>query len=215
MKLMFIVLALLAVAIPPAAAEPMPTSRSGIVLFTLPVARQRVEEFGYTALKSFRPDGYEIRIRPPFDTVSSAAEAVETHARWLATAYAVQPATTPAAFRHSNGFDVALRTLYLRGSDGRVVSLVVAVLNSGTEAGVVGFVAAGQRSPQALAQIASFIDGCRLANTQVLVSGNPPLTVYDVEETIDVIQWLLDAPLGFATRAAVRSQIIDDWRARD
>jgi hypothetical protein len=215
MRLMFIVMAGISLAVSTAASEPIPTSRSGIVLFTLPVDRQRVEEAGYTALKPFRPDSYEIRIRPAFDISSSVADAVEMHARWMATAYAVQPATMPSAFHHPAGFDVALRTFYLRGADGRVASVLVAVLKGGTKAAVIEFVSATPQSPLAIEQMVRFIDGCRLAHTQVVVSGNPPLTVYDVEETIDVLQWLIDAPLVVATRAAIRTQIIDDWKAKD
>jgi hypothetical protein len=215
MKRMFIAIAGLSLAVPPATAQMMPSSRAGIVLFTLPADRQRVEEAGYTALKPFRPDSYEIRIRPPFEIGSSAADAVEMHARWLATAHTVQPATMPTAFRHSGGFDVALRTFYLGAPDGRIVSVLVAVLKSGTKAAVVEFVAATPQSPQAIQQMASFIDGCRLAHTQLLVSGTPPLTVYDAEETIDMLQWLIDAPLTVAQRAAIRSQIVDDWKAKD
>jgi hypothetical protein len=215
MKLMFIAIAGFLLAVPSATAQVMPTSRAGIILFTLPADRQRVEEAGYTALKPFGPDGYEIRIRPPFEIWSSAADAVEMHARWLATAYTVQPATVPTAFRHFGGFDVALRTFYLGASDGRIVPVLVAVLKSGTKAAVIEFVNANPQSPQAIQQMASFIDGCRLAHTQVLVSADPPLTVYDAEETIDILQWLIDARLTFAQRAAIRSRIIDDWKAKD
>jgi hypothetical protein len=200
----------------PARADQMPSSRSGIVLFSLPADRQRVEEMGYTALKRFgTSETYEIRIRPPFETWGSAADAVETHARWLATAYRVQPATTPTAFRHSGGFDVALRTFFLGAPDGRVVSVLVGVLKSGTRAAVIEFVAAKPQAPEAIQQMASFIDGCRLAHTQILAAGTPPLTVYDVEETIDILQWLIDAPLTLAQRAVIRSHIVDDWRKKD
>jgi hypothetical protein len=203
-------------AVPGATAQQLPTSRSGIVLFTLPADRQRVEEMGYTALKPFGlSDAYEIRIRPPFETWGSAADAVEMHARWMATAFRVQPASAPASFRHANGFDVALRTFFLGSADGRVASVLVGVLKSGTRAAVIEFVAANAQSPQAIQQMAAFIDGCRLAHTQVLVSGKPPLTVYDVEETIDTLQWLIDAPLNAAQREVIRSSIVDDWRKKD
>lgn len=215
MKILFIVLAGLALGIPPVAAAPIPTSRSGLVLFTLPVDRQRVEEIGYTALKTLRPDGYEIRIRTPFDLPNSAADVVQMHAQWLATAFNVQPASMPQTFRHASGFDVALQTFYLRGADGRIFSMLVAVLKSGTKGAVVEFVATSPQSPQAIEQMASFIDGCRLAHTEVLVPGTPRLTVYDVEETLDVLQWLIDAPLPSTSRAAMRSEIVSDWKAKD
>src|SRR5262245_27880465 len=214
MKPVFIVIAGFLCAAPAALAQPMPTSRAGIVLFTLPADRQRVEEAGYTALKPFRQDGYEIRIRPPFDTLSSAAEAVEMHARWMGRAYAGRPVTMPTAFRHAGGFDVALRTFSVGGTAG-AVSVLVAVLKSGAKAAVIEFVSASPQSQQAIAQMAGFIDGCRLAHTQVLVRGNPALTVYDVEETIDILQWLIDAPLAPAKREVVRAQIIDEWKAKD
>lgn len=214
-KLMFLAIACLSAAVP-ARAQQLPSSRSGIVLFTLPPDRQRVEEVGYTALKPFGgSNAYEIRIRPPFETWGSAADAVETHARWLATAFRVQPASSPASFRHAGGFDVALRTFFLASPDGRVASVLVGVLKSGTRAAVVEFVAATAQSPQAIQQMAAFLDGCRLAHTQVLVAGKPPLTIYDVEETIDTLQWLIDAPLNPAQREVVRSGIVDDWRKKD
>ena len=200
----------------PTAAEPLPTSRAGIVLFTLPADRLRVDEMGYTALKPLGfSDSYEIRIRPPFETWGTAADAVEMHARWLATAFRVQPASMPASFRHAGGFDVALRTFFLGSTDGRVASVLVGVLKSGTRAAVIEFVSANAQSPQAVQQMAAFIDGCRLAHTQVLVAGKPPLTVYDVEETIDMLQWLIDAPLDAAQREVIRSSIVDDWQKHD
>ena len=203
-------------AIAPARAQQLPSSRSGIVLFTLPPDRQRVEEMGYTALKPFGGvDTYEIRIRPPFETWGSAADAVEMHARWMATTFRVQPASAPASFRHTGGFDVALRTFFLGSPDGRVGSVLVGILKSGTRAAVIESVAANPQSPQAVQQMAAFIDGCRLAHTQVLVGGKPPLTVYDVEETIDMLQWLVDAPLSTAQRQTIRSSIVDDWRKHD
>jgi hypothetical protein len=93
--------------------------------------------------------------------------------------------------------------------------VLVAALKSGTKAAVIEFVSANPQPPQAIMQMVNFIDGCRLANAQVLVPGNPPLTVYDVEENLDVLEWLLDAPLAPGTRAAVRSQIMDEWRMKD
>ena len=203
-------------AVPVASAQQLPTSRSGIVLFTLPADRQRVEEMGYTALKPLGfADTYEIRIRPPFETWGSAADAVEMHARWMATAFRVQPTSVPASFRHAGGFDVALRTFFLSSPDGRVGSVLVGVLKSGTRAAVIEFAAANAQSPQAVQQMAAFIDGCRLAHTQVLVAGKPPLTVYNVEETIDMLQWLIDAPLSTAQREVIGSSIVDDWRKHD
>jgi hypothetical protein len=115
---MFVAIACLS-AVPGAKAQQLPSSRSGIVLFTLPADRQRVDEMGYTALKPLGfSDTYEIRIRPPFETWGTAADAVETHARWMATAFRVQPASVPASFRHAGGFDVALRTFFLGSADG-------------------------------------------------------------------------------------------------
>ena len=212
---MFVAIACLS-AVPGAKAQQLPPSRSGIVLFTLPADRQRVDEMGYTALKPLGfSDTYEIRIRPPFETWGTAADAVEMHARWMATAFRVQPASMPASFRHAGGFDVALRTFFLGSADGRVASVLVGVLKSGTRAAVIEFVAASAQSPQAIQQMAAFIDGCRLAHTQVLVSGKPPLTVYDVEETIDILQWMIDAPLNGAQREVIRSSIVDDWRKKN
>jgi len=211
----FIAIACLS-AVPGASAQQLPTSRSGIVLFTLPADRQRVEEMGYTALKPLGfSDTYEIRIRPPFETWGSAADAVEMHARWMATSFRVQAASAPTSFRHVGGFDVALRTFFLGSPDGRVASVLVGVLKSGTRAAVIEFVAANAQSPQAVQQMAAFIDGCRLAHTQVLVAGKPPLTVYDLEETIDMLQWLIDAPINAAEREVIRSGIVDDWRKHD
>ena len=215
MAIMFLAIAGFSAALPVDAQE-APSSRAGIVLFTVPANRQRVEEMGYTALKPLGLlDTYEVRIRPAFETWTSALDAVEMHARWLATAFRVQPASAPASFRHPSGFDVALRTFFVGMPDGRVVSFVVAVLKGGTRAAVIEFVAATPQSPRAVQEMAAFIDGCRLAHTQVLATGKPPLTVYDVEETIDVLQWLIDAPLTFQQRAVVRSHLVDEWKQKD
>src|SRR5947207_2058789 len=138
----------------PAYAQPIPASRSGIVLFVPPADRMRVEEAGYTALK---PIGYaepfEIRIRAPFDSLGTAGEAVEMHARWLATAFVVQPASLPTTVRHRAGFDVAMRSFWLRTPDGRVTPLIVGVLKGGMKAAVVEFVGVNLQSTQAMRQV--------------------------------------------------------------
>ena len=200
----------------PAAAQPVPFSRSGIVMFTLaPPDRVRVEETGYTALKPIGADAYDILIRPPFDTFSTAADAVENLARWLASFYRVQPASMPTAMRHPGGFELAVRSFFVGGADGRVSSVLVAVLKSGTKAAVIEFVAASPQPPQAIQKMLAFIDGCRLAHTQVVVAGRPPLTAYDLESTVDLVEWLIDAPLTPAQRGLVRSDIIDGWTRKD
>src|SRR5262245_30575183 len=199
----------------PAAAQQLPSSRSGIVMFTLPPDRIRVEEAGYTALKPLGADAYDIRIRAPFDTSATAVDAVEMHARWLSTFYRVQPISMPTGMRHPGGFDLAFRSFYVGGADGRVSLVLVAVLKSGGKAAVIEFVAATPQTPQAVQRMLAFLDGCRLAHTQVAVAGRPPLTVYDLESTVDLIQWLIDAPLTPSQREMVRSDIVDGWMRKD
>ena len=110
----------------PVMAQPMPDSRSGLVLFPMPPDRVRVEENGYTRLRSIGADGYDIFIRAPFESLGSASDAVEMHARWLASFYRVQPAGAPTAIPHTGRLDVAVRAFYIGTPDGRTSYTVVA-----------------------------------------------------------------------------------------
>jgi hypothetical protein len=61
----------------------------------------------------------------------------------------------------------------------------------------------------------AFLQGCRLAHMQVAAPGPPPLTVYDLESTLDLLENLLDTPLTAAQREVVRADIVQGWRSRD
>jgi len=188
-----------------AQAQEPPRSRSGIVLFKLPADRQRKEEPAYTLLKPVDETAktYEIFIRPPVEAKGKAADAVEAHAHLLAQSVKVQAASDPVSFRHAAGFDVAVRGFYVGLADGRVLTTYVYALQSGAKSSVVEFVAADAKVlTDGLRSISAFIEGCRHAHAQVLAAGDPPLSLYDVEETTDFLSGSWTRP---SRRSTVRS----------
>jgi len=122
----------------PALAQTIASSRSGLVLFSMPPDRLRVEENGYTRLRSLGADGYDIFIRPPFDVTGSAADAVEMHARWLAGFYRVQPAGAPTTIPHPGRLDVSVRAFFIGTADVRRSPVLPDVPTYG-ESGYPGF----------------------------------------------------------------------------
>ena len=193
-------------------AQEIVSSPVGTVLFSLPGDRLRVEEAGYTALKGI---GFgaapEIRIRPPFQSSGSAGDAVERHAHWMATAFRVQAVTIPTAFRHSAGFDVALRTFILTGADGRSATVVVAALKSLATTAIVEFVAAAPPSPQSVRQLADFLDRCRLEHIQLLAGGTPPLTRPQADAALDLFYFMAGQLEG--VQAMPSPEAKDYWAA--
>jgi predicted component of type VI protein secretion system len=110
---------------------------------------------------------------------------------------------------------MAVRGFFLVSADGRPHWIYVWVLQSGAKSAVIEFFA---DDPKLLADpkpIGDFVDACRLAHAQMLVAGDPPLTVYDVEETIECLQWVMDAPFTAEQREVFRSEIIDGWKKKD
>jgi len=195
-----------------------PASRAGILLFDLPADRKRVEDPEFTALRPVdaTKQTYEIRIRAPRDARGSASEALDAHAGRLTGTYRVRAASDIASYSHPTaGHDIAVRGFYLGGDDGTQRVSYVYVLQSGLKCVVVEFFA---DAPQALTDprpIGDFIMGCRLANAMVVVPGEPPLTEYDIEESIAFVQWLLDVSFTADQRDVFRSEIVDGWRKKD
>ena len=195
-----------------------PLSRAGIVLFKMPSDRQRKEEAEYTVLKPVDPAAktYEIRIRPAVEAKGTASDAVEAHAQKLAATNKIQPATAATAQKHQvTGHDMAVRGFYLLSADNKPYVMYVWALQSGTKCAVIEFLAEDPKLLTDVKGIGAFVDLCRLAHAQVLAAGEPPLTVYDVEETIEVLQWLMDAPFTVDQREVFRSEIIDGWKKKD
>lgn len=195
-----------------------PPSRAGIVLFKMPSDRQRKEEAEFTVLKPVDPAAktYEIRIRPAIEAKGTAADAVEAHAHKLAATYKVQAATAATAQKHQvTGHEMAVRGFYLQAADNRLHVVYVWALQSGSKTAVIEFLADDPKVLADVKAIGGFVDLCRLAHVQVVAAGEPPLTAYDLEETIEVLQWLMDAPFTADQREVFRSEIIDGWKKKD
>ena len=199
----------------PVMAQPVANSRSGLVLFPMPPDRLRVEENGSTRLRSLGTDSYDIFIRAPFDVTGSAADAVERHARWLAAFYRVQPVGAPTTIPHPGGLDVSARSFVIGSADGRTSFTVVAAVKGGAKAAIVEFLAPQPQPVQAVQKMLVFLQGCELAHMQLAAAGPPPLTVYDLESTLDLLEMLLDLRLSPAQREFVRADLLTDWRRGD
>jgi hypothetical protein len=108
----------------------------------------------------------------------------------MATAFRVQAVTIPTAFRHSAGFDVALRTFILTGADGRAATVVVAALKSLATTAIVEYVSAAPPSPQSVRQLTDFLRRCRLEHIQLLAGGTPPLTRAQADAAFDLFYFM-------------------------
>lgn len=203
-----------------ALAQEVTSSQAGAVIFILPADRLRIEEVGYTALKGV---GFvaapEIRIRPPFPGVGSARDAVERHARWMATAYRVLPVASPRVYRQRTGLDAVLRTYLLTGADGQSAWVVVAALKIESTTAIVEFIAAAPQPPPAFAQVAAFLDSCVLTSVPVLAAGVPPLTRAHADAALDFFYFMAGQLEGVQTlpndvaRAQWATALASGWRA--
>jgi hypothetical protein len=195
-----------------------PPSRSGLILFRMPPDRQRQEEPGYTLLRLKDPaaPGYQIVIRPGAPASATVGDAVQNHAVvFLARSFRVQPVTEWAFHTHPAGYDMAVRGYALDGADNRRVITYIFGLQAGNKCAIVEFVAADARAYGDGLAMSAFIAACRLAHLELVVPGDPPLTHYEADETVDCIQWLLDAPFTAEQKELFRAEIVDGWRKKD
>lgn len=208
-----LLLALLAL---PSLQDP-PPSRAGIVLFKMPSDRQRKEEAGYTALQPTDPAAktYEIRIRPAVEAQKTAADSVEAHAHFLAKTAFVQAGSAPSSGKSQAGYDQSVRGFHVTPTGGQPTAVYVWALQSGKKVAILEFVASDPTLLNDLKGMTAFAEACRLAHATVVVPGDPPLTVYDIDETMDCLQWLLDAPFTDAQREVFRKEIVDGWTKKD
>jgi hypothetical protein len=198
------------------AQDETPPSRAGTLLFRMPAGWQRTETPELTLLMSADPAtrAYAIGIRPAAEAKATVADALAADVDVLGRSYRVQPASAVSVSKHPAGFDVAVRGYFLTGADGRVLATYVYALQAGTRSVAIEF---SSDRPERLdpTALSDFVVGCRLAHAQVLVAGEPALTLYDLEETIDCVQWLLDSPFTAEQRGVFRDEIVDGWKKKD
>jgi hypothetical protein len=192
-------------------------SRAGIVLFKMPADRQRKEEAAFTVLKPIDPNAktYDILIRPTVEAQKTVLESIEAHAQTLAKSVQIKPLTEAKATRSTGGFDVGVRIFLVAPPGAPALLTYVWALQSGKKAAIIEFIATDPKLMADPVPIGNFVDACRLAHMTVVVPGEPALTHYDIEETIDCLQWLLDAPFTAEQREVFRSEIIDGWKKKD
>jgi hypothetical protein len=193
-----------------------PPSRSGIVLFRMPAGWQRQELSDFTALNPLDPAArkYAIEIRPAQEAQETAEASLAAHAELLAKTWKVQPLDAAVAQKHPAGYQAVRRPYALLGDNGLLLLAQVYLLQSGKKCVVIAFLANKPENfdPKA---ISGFVGACRLAHAEVEVPGDPALTLYDLEETIDCVQWLLDAPFTADQRRIFREEIVDGWKKKD
>jgi len=196
-------------------AEP-PASRSGTVLFKMPAGWQRQEMDDFTALNAVDPAArkYAIGIRPPAEAKAKVEDALAAHVAVLEKVWKVQPATQLVKAKHPAGYDTVVRGYVLSGDNGLKLLTYVYILQTGKKSVAIEFIANQPQNLDAKA-LSDFVVGCRLAHAEVVAAGDPALTLYDLEETIDCIQWLLDAPFTADQRRIFRDEIVDGWKKKD
>src|SRR5262245_9834663 len=177
------------------AQEESPQSRAGTVLFRMPSGWQRSEMPDCTLLAPVDPAArtYGICIRPAAEAKATVVESLAADLEVIGRSHRAQAASEVSVQKHPAGYDGAVRGYTLTGADGRVLAAYVYVLQTGTKSVAIEFIAdrPEKLDPKAISE---FVVQCRLAHAQVLVAGEPALTLYDLEETVDCVQWLLDAP---------------------
>jgi hypothetical protein len=198
------------------AQDEAPPSRAGTVLFRMPSGWQRSELPGCTLLMPADPAtrAYAICIRPAAEAKATVVDALAADVEVIGRTYRAQPASALTVQKHPAGYDAVVRGYFLTGADGSVLATYVYVLQSGTKSVAIEFLADRPEKLDAKA-MSEFIVGCRLAHAQVVVAGEPALTLYDLEETIDFVQWLLDAPFTAEQRGVFHDEIVDGWKKKD
>jgi hypothetical protein len=201
-----------------ARAEDLPPSRAGLVLFKMPAGRQRVLEGDVTVLRATDPNAktYEVRILPPGDSRGTAADALEAYAA-PQNGSRLTPAGDMTAYRHPvTGYDVATRAYRMRDGRGDVIAIAyVFVLQSGARNNLIEVFAPEEVLRKENQAISDFVLGCRLAHVAALVPGNPPLTVYDLDEGLAFLEWILDVSFTDEQRGIFKFEIIDGWKKKD
>ena len=198
------------------AQDEAPPSRAGTVLFRMPSGWQRSEMPECTLLTPADPATrtYAICIRPAAEAKATVADALAADLEVVGRSYRVQPASALSVQKHPAGYDGAVRGYFLAGADGKVLATYVYVLQAGTKSVAIEFLADRPENLDAKA-MSDFVVACRLAHAQVVVAGEPALTLYDLEETIDCVQWLLDAPFTAEQRGVFHDEIVDGWKKKD
>src|SRR5262245_13737737 len=198
------------------AQDDSPPSRAGTVLFRMPAGWQRSETPDCTLLTSADPATrtYAICIRPAAEAKATVADSLAADLEVIGRSHRVQPASELSLQKHPAGYDGAVRGYVLTGADGSVLVTYVYVLQAGTKSVAIEFVADRPEKLDAKA-MSDFIVECRLAHAQVVVAGEPALTLYDLEETIDCVQWLLDSPFTVEQRGVFHDEIVDGWKKKD
>jgi hypothetical protein len=198
------------------AQDEVPPSRAGTVLFRMPSGWQRSEMPDCTVLAPADPAAraYSICIRPAAPAKATVADTLAADLEVIGRSYRAQPASELSVQKHPAGYDAAVRGYVLTGADGRALATYVYVLQAGTQSAAIEFSADRPEKLDAKA-MSDFVVGCRLAHAQVVVAGEPALTLYDLEETIDCIQWLLDAPFTAEQRGVFHDEIVDGWKKKD
>ena len=198
------------------AQDESPPSRAGTLLFRMPSGWQRSEMPDCTLLTPADPAArtYAICIRPAAEAKATVLDSLAAELEFIGKSHRVQPASEPSVQKHPAGYDGAVRGYFLTGADGRVLATYVYVLQAGTKSVAIEFIAdrPEKLDPKAMSD---FVVACRLAHAQVLVAGEPALTLYDLEETIDCVQWLLDAPFTAEQRGVFHDEIVDGWKKKD
>src|SRR5215831_16250678 len=171
-----------------------PPSRAGTVLFKMPNGWQRQETSDFTALTPVDPAArkYAIGIRPAAEAKATPEASLAAHVEVLEKTWKVQPATQLVKQKHPAGYDAVVRGYVLIGENVKLLTYVY-VLQTGKKSVAIEFLANQPQNLEAKA-LSDFVSACRLAHAEVVVAGDPALTLYDLEETIDCIQWLIDAP---------------------
>ncbi len=114
--------------------------------------------------------------------------------RWTSYAYTYADAARPDRFEYVWAVVV--------GAGGRAVAITATFADA----------AAFNRY---LPELGRMVDRLRLTSAIVLEKGDPPLTQFTLDETIDFLEWLIGSPLTDAERQTVETEVRGSWKKGD
>jgi hypothetical protein len=198
-------------------------AREGNVLFRMPRDWTRKNTEGMATLgPPNTPDGqhYEVRILDGAEDATTPRQFIAAALENLKQKYKIINTTEVENRRQPGGWESSAISMNL-DTGGKVESWTLYVAKAGNRLQPILYVSTDWNLwKNNLPVIERFISSLRFANLIVLDKGDtakgiPPLTLFDVNEEADFLEWLVAVPFTEGQRAQFLQIILSDWMKRD
>lgn len=225
MSLILLCCAILSIS-PAGAATARERCREGYLLFDMPDGWQRKKTDGAptgwaTLAPTELPPGkwIELRILPPQPLKVPLRDAVAAEIAKIRQSFPAAQQQSPVSLvRHPRGFDVAFVSVSMNSGRAADEFLYTGIYLAGIGDTVESIVVIANDADlfnRNRAMTNSFVNSVNFTTLEVIVPGTPPLTQATVDQVVDFLEWLLEAPFTDDQRTTVRTFMVDSWRKRD